>query len=231
MSTERKTRLPDQPLDAGQVADFLERHPDFFEQHPELAGKLRIPHGSGTAVSLIEKQVDILRNQNRQLERRLVDIIEVARANEASVDKIHQLATTLFDAADANDVLASAQDALRTRFNAEVVCIGLFRGTPQQLDGGPARRLVRNELEELFGGFLRTGKPLCGRLRSAQLEFLFGDAAERIRSAALMPLGASVELGLLAVGSHNEDQFSPALGTVYLGRIGELLTAALRRHL
>lgn len=232
MSSERQVRTAPPELTTEQVAEFLDAHPEFFEKHAELVGRLRIPHPvGGEAVSLIEKQVEILRSQNRQLERRLVDLIEVARLNEASVEKIHQLAVMLLDAHDLEDVLATVQDALRNRFSAEETAICLFRGAGLKLEGTPARRVLREDLEEHFANFLKTGKPHCGRLRPAQLEWLFGARAERIGSAALIPLGESAALGLIALGSESEDQFGPTLGTVYLGRIGELVTAALQPHL
>lgn len=231
MNIERKPKPEAAEPSAEQVAEFLEAHPDFFELQAELVGKLKIPHPSGNAISLIEKQVDILRNQNRQLERRLVDLIEVARANEATVEKIHQLALTLLDAHDLTDILTSLQDTLRNRFNADHLTIGLFRGDAQLLEASPARRLVRDDLEADFANFLKTGKPQCGRLRPAQLEFLFGEHARQIGSAALIPLGEHTEIGLVAVGSGSEDQFSPTLGTLYLSRIGELVANTLRRHL
>lgn len=232
MSTDRQPRAPLSEPGTEQVAEFLDAHPEFFETHAELVSRLRIPHPtSGEAISLIEKQVEILRSQNRQLERRLVDLIEVARLNEASVEKIHQLGVALLDAHDLNDVLTTVQDSLHSRFAADEVAICLFRGPGQALEGTPARRVLREDLEPEFANFLKAARPQCGRLRPAQLEWLFGERAERIASAALIPLGRELGTGLIAVGSHSEDQFSPTLGTVYLARIGELFTAALEPHL
>lgn len=219
-------------LDAAQIAAWLETHPEFFTNQQELLGKLHIPHpATGEAISLIEKQVDILRSQNRQLERRMVDLIEVARLNEAAVEKIHHFSLSLLDAHDLNDVLTTVEDNLRNRFAAEQVAICLFRGKGLDFENTPARRVTRDDLANEFGRFLETGKPQCGRLRPAQLDYLFADNAANIGSAALIPLGATLDIGLIAIGSKSEDQFSPTLGTVYLSRIGELVAAALREQL
>lgn len=230
MSTGRKRH--DGEMTPESIADFLDDHPEFFEKHPQLVSKLRIPHTSGNAVSLIEKQVDILRQQNRTLERKLVDLIEVARANDAAVERIHQLVLSAMEANDLPDLLHGLQDKLRHRFGADAVAMLLFKGESDHVEFGPARRIDRDapEMTE-FQHVLKTGQPVVGRLRPAQLEHLFGAQAQRIGSAALLPLGEQADIGLLAIGAHSEDQFGPTLGTTFLVRIGEILTAALRRYL
>src|SRR5690606_7292645 len=109
MSSNRRSK-DEAAISAEDVAEFLGDHPDFFEAHPQLAARLRIPHSTGEAVSLIEKQVDILRRQNTQLERKLVDLIEVARANDAAVERIHQLVLAVMEAEDLPDLLHGLAD-------------------------------------------------------------------------------------------------------------------------
>jgi hypothetical protein len=219
-------------IDDDAVAAYLVDEPDFFSRRPEVLARLRVPHGSGATVSLIEKQVEVLRGQNRSLERKLVDLIEVARANDAAIERIHQLALNLMEAGDLSELLTNLQDVLRSRFLADEVAIVLFRGEPATLAGSPARRIERSDPPlEHFANFIKAGKPHCGRLRPPQLEFLFGDKAAAIGSCALIPLGPRAELGLLAIGARSEDQFAPTLGTVYLTHIGELVATALAPRL
>jgi hypothetical protein len=231
--TERTPAVKAPELDPGDVAEWLAEHPDFFVEHARTLAHLKIPHAApGGSVSLIEKQVDVLRHQNKQLERKLIDLIEVARANDAAVERIHQLALTLMEADDLSDLLTALQDTLRSRFAAEEVAIVLFKGPAELLYATPARRVEHDDPALAhFTNFIKIGKPHCGRLRPPQLEFLFGERAGEIGSAALVPLGASAELGMLAVGSRSEDQFSPTLGTVYLAHIGELVSCALAPRL
>lgn len=229
----KRNAAVDGGITSDEVAEFLAAHPDFFEAHPKLMASLRVPHqGSGDAVSLIERQVEILRKQNHQLERKLVDLIEVARANDAAVERIHQLAIGVMDANDLPDLLHTLQDSLRHRFGADAVTMLLFSGDKDAVEFGAARRADRNspELEE-FRNVLKNSQPIVGRLRPRQLEILFGEDAPRIGSAALLPLGEQATIGLLAIGAHSEDQFGPTLGTTFLVRISAILTAALRRHL
>jgi uncharacterized protein YigA (DUF484 family) len=229
--TARKTAGTD-GLDDDSVAGFLVDEPDFFTRRPEVLAKLKVPHSSGATVSLIEKQVEVLRGQNRSLERKLVDLIEVARANDAAIERIHQLALTLMESTDLSELLTNLQDVLRSRFMADEVAIVLFQGDAAALAGSPARRLERDAAPlEQFTNFIKANKPHCGRLRPPQLEFLFGDKAGAIGSCALIPLGPRAELGLLAIGAGSEDQFAPTLGTVYLTHIGELVATALAPRL
>jgi len=227
--SERKQPATRAELGDDSVAEYLVDNPDFFMRRPEVLGKLKVPHGgTGSAVSLIEKQVDVLRAQNRGLERKLVDLIEVARGNDAAIERIHQLALLLMEAPELPELLGGLQDVLRSRFLADEVAILLFAGDAKVLEGSPARRLERDDPAlGQFANFIKTGRPHCGRLRPPQLELLFGAKAETIGSCALIPLGPRAELGLLAVGARSEHQFAPTLGTVYLTHIGELVSAAL----
>lgn len=231
MSSNRRSR-EDAVITPETVAEFLAEHPEFFESHPQLATKLRIPHSSGQAVSLIEKQVEILRKQNSQLERKLIDLIEVARANDAAVERIHQLVLVLMEADDLPDLMHGLADRLRHRFGADAVRLILFKGDAEKVEFGPAIRMGRDAPEVAeFQNLLRNGQPVVGRLRPRQLEILFAENAPRIGSAALIPIGDRAEIGLLGIGSQSEDQFGPTLGTTFLVRIGDVLTTALRRHL
>lgn len=230
--SNRKSAGSNISLEPEQVVEFLNAHPDFFERNPQLVSQLKIAHSTGDAVSLIEKQVEILRKQNRTLERKLVDLIEVARANDASVERIHQLVLQILETDELPDLLHGLQDKLRHRFGADAVTLLLFVGDEKSVEFGPARRIARdhadmNEFQQVF----RKSQPVVGRLRPRQKEILFGKAADGIGSAALIPIGDNAHIGLLAIGSLSEDQFGPTLGTTFLLRIGELLTIALRKYL
>lgn len=229
MSIEHKTGLPDHAELEDSVTDYLVHHPDFFESHVEVLAKLKVPHPTGHAVSLIERQVEVLRQQYRQMERKLVDLIEVARGNDALIERIHHLALVLLENPGLAERLYAVQEELRSRFGADEVSLFLFSERDDNPDAGPARWLHRDDAGlEQFSEFLKAGKPYVGRLRVPQLEFLFGGQAERIASLALMPLGDHGALGILAVGSHEAERFGPTLGTAFLVRIGELLTAAIQ---
>lgn len=203
------------------VADYLLAHPDFFDTRGKLLTTLRVKHPSGEAVSLIERQVDLLRRQNRVLDRRLVDLVEVARSNDALVERLHHLSTALLSAEGLGEQLRVLDDYLRSHFGAARVHLLVFVGEPDALGLDNITRTKRDSLTR-FRRFLDENKPFCGHLRSGQLEVLFGERAAQTRSAALIPIGHKARFGMLALGSDDAEHFSPMLGTVFLGRIGEL---------
>lgn len=214
------------------VAHYLEQHPEFFERHAELLAKLRVPHMSGgTTTSLVEKQVEILRQRNRKLDTRLVDLVEVARANTDTSDKIHQLAVRLLAFCDTQEIIGLVEASLREDFEADMSMIVLF-GQGDAYDTlhrtHNFRTIPRDDPAiRAFATFMASGKPRCGHLRDAQRDFLFGDDNSELGSAALIPLGDHASIGLLAIGSRNEDHFNPSMGTDLLTRIGELVGTVL----
>lgn len=228
MASETKKKPVAAELVAAQVIEYLEANPSFFDQHPDLLIELHVPHPTGTAVSLIEKQVEVLRNSNRRLDKKLIDLVEVARANDAAIDRLHQLTLAIVNATDLHDLLTSLQDKLRNRFNADFIALLLFVGDNDAIEGSPALRVDRDDPQlEHLQSMLNENKAVCGRLRPQQLAALFGDDAKEIGSTALVPLGQKSELGLLAIASRSEDQFGPNLGVSFLMRISELLSARL----
>lgn len=226
MSTQRK-RDPGSILSDEGVAEYLRQHPEFFEQHAELLARIHVPHRSGEATSLVERQVKILREQNQQLERRLVDLVEVARANDLLVGRMHELSLAMIDAPDTSSALAGLTELFKTVFEADEASLVLFEGSG--IDGPDSAIHLSRDDDQLkaFSGFLSAAKPQCGQLRDEQLQLLFGDKAKRVRSSAIIPLGDRVQHGLLAIGSKKADRFTANMATEYLSRMGEIVSARL----
>jgi uncharacterized protein YigA (DUF484 family) len=219
-------------LDDAVVATFLAHHPDFFDRHPTLLAGLRLPHlrGDGSTVSLVERQVDVLRERTRECELRLQTLVENGRANDVLAEKIHRLARRLIHARDPKLRLASIEASLREDFGAREFVIVLTR--PDAAFAGVEARYLRiagaddpgiRSFESLYS----SGRPRCGRIRDSQREFLFPAADIAIGSVALVPLGAGGSLGLLAIASPDADHFNPTMSTDFLARIGELVATAL----
>ena len=120
-------------ISAKDIADFLWKNTDFFNDHPELLGELSIPHTNGDVVSLVERQVAVLREQNRQTSKQLHELIEIARQNEELARKMHQLGLTLMDATDPKDIFATLYDNLSKNFHADRVAVRVF-GDPAFID-------------------------------------------------------------------------------------------------
>jgi len=130
MSTQAKAEFVDEELSESTVHDYLAEHPDFFERHGALLGSLRLPHVAGGAVSLVERQVSVLRQKDLKLERQLKELLEVARANDGLAEKIHRLALALIAADDLGSTLTIIEESLRTAFDANQSILVLF-GNPE----------------------------------------------------------------------------------------------------
>lgn len=218
---------PEQALER-RIAAYLEKHPDFFERHLEVLEQLRIPHPCRPAVSLLERQLARLREQNAGLRVRLQELLQAARANDGLAERMHNLHLALIDARCLDDLMLAVLGVLRDDFNAEFAVLRL--ATRQQaLDD--AARLAPGALEALRP-LLRGTRPWCGRISPQRSRWLFDEAAAEVGSAALVPLSATGDWqGVLAIGSRDVERFAAGLGTVYLARIGELVSQALNFYL
>jgi hypothetical protein len=233
MSTQRKPEFVEEGASEDAVRDFLQDNPDFFERHGALLNSLRLPHVAGGTVSLVERQVSMLRQKDLKLERKLRDLLEVARTNDALVGKIHHLALQLLAAADLPATLKCIEESLRSGFGADQSILVLF-GDPGLFGDIDLGRFFRpidrtDEALQAFDTFLQGSGPRCGQIRDTQREFLFGHETDEIGSTALVRLGKNSEVGFLAIGSADAERFHPGISIDFLSRLGELITEALRR--
>lgn len=216
------------------VVDYLYKNPDFFERHATLLAGLKLPHRiGGAAVSLVERQVSILRQRNNKTERKLRELVSVARANEALSGKIHTLCLGLMEAPGMAQILTRLHGALHDDFGADQATLILFGDSfpGGALDTAFVRTCDRADPAlKAFATFVSGNRPRCGQMRDVQREFLFGQDNLQIGSAALVPLGKGCELGMLAIGNNDSTHFHPAMSTDFLGRLGEVITIALKRY-
>lgn len=218
--------------DDTRIAQYLAGHPEFFERHAGLLANLKLPHhrGDGSTVSLVERQVDVLREKNRELELRLRTLVENARANDVLAEKIHRLSTRLIHARTPEARLAAIEVSLREEFDARefVVVLANAHSPLAKVEARFLRVAAPDDaglrsFDSLFG----SGKPRCGRVRDSQRDWLFPASDAAVGSVALVPLGAGGAVGLLAIASPDVDHFNPTMSTDFLARIGELVGTAL----
>ncbi|MFO7858843.1 MAG: DUF484 family protein [Ectothiorhodospiraceae bacterium] len=207
------------------VAGYLEKHPDFFRRHADLVTRLHIPHECGDATSLVVYQVQRLREDNQSLRRRLDELLQVARDNDRLADQLHRLTLELMDSQGLDDLLQTLKDGLRHQFQSDLVAVALHpeRGSVPEQDA------LSVAARDAFADLLASGEPRLGHLTSEAGAALFGDGAERLGSAAVVPITDNHRVtGLLAVGSFSSDRFHPGQGTVFLRQLGQLAGRALR---
>lgn len=235
MTTTHAREIKHGSLNDSDVVDYLQTYPDFFERNGPLLVKLRLPHvrEPGVTVSLVERQVEVLRERNQSLERKLKELVDVARANDALADRIHRLSQRLIRARDLAQTVDAIETSLREDFDAMHAVLVLFRDEGRAL-APEATRFLRaadpaGAEMKTFETLLQSGKPRCGQIRDVQRDFLFGKDTVEIGSVALTPLGPKGSLGLLAIGSSDIERFHPMMSTEFLSRIGELVAYALTR--
>jgi uncharacterized protein YigA (DUF484 family) len=234
MSTQVEVDYADEELSEQAVHDYLAAHPDFFEHHSTLLSSLNLPHATGGAVSLVERQISVLRQKDMKLEKQLKELIEVARANDLLSAKIHELAMQLFAAPDLKTTVVALEEGMRSGFSADQAVLVVF-GDPSgfdDIDAGRFFRVIEKNDDALspFKTFLGSSSARCGQIRDAQRSFLFQEDAEEVGSAALVPLTDGEEIGFLAIGSADANRFHPGMSIDFLTRLGDLVAGALKRY-
>jgi uncharacterized protein YigA (DUF484 family) len=221
MTEETKERLG-----AHEVAAWLRRHPKFLAQFPDLALSMVVPREDGPAASLASYQLEVLREKNRELNRRLSDLFANAQDNERLAVRTHQLAIALMHAATPAETVKAMAAVLTEDFNGDAVRMVLFEPvedlSPDWLQVLPAR----DKRMAPFKDALEKGEPICGRLNPDKLPLLFGEDTKNSASVALIPMPGT---GLIAIGSSDGNRFFPGMGTLFLRLMGETFAAAMSR--
>lgn len=217
-------------IDEREVADYLKRHPDFFSRHEALLLEMTLPHPqNGQAISLVERQVGVLREQKQLLRDQLHQLTLAARTNEQLMGRFQQMILSLIDSDSLEDAVTYIRDALREDFHADAVELLLF-------DAPGASHSITSDDARLnaFARILEGRNTVCGHLRPEQLELLFGKAGSDIASAVVIPLcdGDSTPcLGLLGIGSIDASRYHPQMGTMFVNHLGAVMNRIFRAHL
>lgn len=221
-NNEPLTPADDEALSAEQVRDYLKRHRDFLERYPELLDDLHVTHATGSAVSLVEKQVSVLRERNVDMRQRLTALTDNARHNDQIYEQTRRLVLALLEADSLAALNAAFQRCMQEDFDVEHASLILF-GEGRGEDGVRLETPERARIE--IGGLLRSRTPPCGALRREELRFLFPKAGA-VGSAAVATLG---DQGVIAVGSSDANRYHSGMGTLFLQHIADVIVRLLPR--
>jgi hypothetical protein len=214
-------------MNADDIARYLRTHPQFFDQHPELLETINVPHPyGGRAIPLAERQTVSLREKLKVLEGRLAELLQFGEENDAISEKVHRLSVALAGTRDFPALAAALYFHLREDFAVPHVALRVW-GKSVPADFDEARPV--DEAQRLHAAAMAA--PQCGPAAGNPFVPWFGEAAEHVRSVALVPLGQTAVFGLLALGSEDAKRFYPDMGTLYLRRIGELCAAGVTARL
>jgi len=211
------------------IADYLQRNPEFFERHQAVLARLKLPHArGGSTISLVERQIEVLREKQAALENKLAELVRVARANDVIAERLHRFTRRLLRAVPRAEAIAHIEAGLREDFDAFHAALVLVGEQPDPALPSFARIVPTDDAHlKSFESLRASGKPRCGQARDSQREFLFGPEGLEMGSVALVPLGEKGSLGLLALGSADRDRFHPGMSTEFLARLADLITDAL----
>lgn len=218
----------DEKLGAHEVAAWLRRHPTFLQQFPDLGLTLVVPRDDGPAASLASYQLEVLRDKNRELNRRLQDLFGNAQENERLAVRTHQLTLALMNQGSAGDTVRAMAASLTEDFQGDLVRVVMFH-VIDGLEWSDWFRVIPENDRSLdpFRDALTDAEPLCGRLNPDKNALLYGPRAEEVQSSALLSLPG---VGLVAIGSRDPNRFFPGMGTLFLRMMGESFAAAMARY-
>lgn len=217
--------------DDQSIARYLRDNPGFFHQHPQLLESLRVPHSSGVAVSLIERQLSTLREKNSKLTSQLNEFVGAARDNDRITRSVHEFSLELMAVDSLDSLLAVSRDLLLKHFAADEVSIVLIDAEEGDRSESQPWRYLEHDHSDLqcMRDILQDRRISCGLANDSQKKMLFGDCADAQKSVAIVPLVAGRELGILALGSCNESTYTRDQGHLFLGRVGELMSSSISR--
>ncbi len=219
--------LPDEQ----QVVAFLMENPDFFLQNSLLLNDLEIPHEAGGAVSLVERQVSVLRDRNKHFEEKLREMVDAVHDNQRLHVSLHRLAVNLFDAHSMDDILGVVDDELRHKLGTDFVYFRLYSDDVAAGDNESTHTYVEKDDEVLqsFSILIEKGRIQCGHFTDEQVAQLFMDDAQEVESAAIIPISNAGVHGLVALGSKDAQRYHAGMGTDFLSSLADLIGAAMRR--
>ena len=230
---EATVKIPADQSDSGlndeTVREYLKNHDDFLQRYPDMLDYLHVSHASGSAISLVEKQVSVLRERNTEIRQRLTALTSNAKENDTLYEQTRSLILKLLDADSTQSLYNTFMTSMKDDFQVDYASMILY-GDDSSNEGWRTEpwESVKKEIGSLFRGH----KAVCGTLRTEELTFLFAEGAE-VGSAAMMPLsdgspeGESV--GLIAVGSADASHYSNAVGTLFLSHIADVIVKLLKR--
>ena len=213
------------PVDEEQVViDFLSKNPEWIADQPELLKSLEL-HGKGNRViSLADRQLQQLRDENRLLKKDLREFVANARNNEDLLHKIFKLCIALLYEPDADSLHDRLKDACAELFDIHHIRLFFFAG-----DFPETYLVAKEEAKQALGDYMAHNDIVTGRLRQAEREFLFSEPG-KVASIALVPIQAGEVSGILAMGSGDEQHFAPENGDLFLSLFAKTLSLWLTQN-
>ena len=218
-------------LNDDAVREFLKDNGDFLQRNPDLLDHLHVSHASGSAVSLVEKQVSVLRERNVDIRHRLNDLTAHARDNDKLFEQTRALVIQLLEADSVAQLYKAFSESMQSGFELEFATMILFGDNTDEKE---YRVETAKQAQANIGALLSGQKAVCGALRKEEFSYLFAKDGNTHHfhqggSAAIVPLTDGAQLGLIAIGSSDANRFSSDMGTLFLSHIADVVLRLLPR--
>ena len=213
-----------------EVAAYLLANPDFFVDRDRLLLKIQVPHKSKGTISLVEKQLDVIRDRQKKTRRQLKEFVENAERNKEIFDKSRKLILSMMAAKQSSKFFAALEKGLKRDFGCKANSLVVF-GKPKQINHFTSR-IPAESARKYVGALMQSKVPTLGTLRPREQDFLFRDQSEKVKSAAVLTIrDKNKHLGMLAIGSSDMEYFTPDMDTLFINFIAETLGKLLPQHL
>lgn len=224
MSNVRARLNEEQGQKEQELIEYLEQNPEFFNRHPDSLLQLRVPHSSGRAVSLIERQVSALRERNTELRNKLGQLLDNARENDRLFNQSKRLILSLLECDELDDFVDALYFNFDREFTVSSTRLILFG---HHIQSSIARISSLEEAQVYLGRNIEFHKAVSGGLAPEELAYLFDKDRPRVGSGAFFVMNYNQPLGILAIGHEDVNHFQSGMGTLFLSHIGEVLNRIL----
>lgn len=222
MSTDKKNKVSNK-----EIAEYLILNPNFFKENPEVLNSIEIIHESGAAVSLIQKQVELLRSNYNSTTDKLMELLGIAKNNEDIFILTKELILSLIDASSIEEIVALIEKSFVADFGAKKSKVLFFTESSKNLPKGRVKNPA--EARNILGNLLKPGKIFCGEVNKEVAKFIFNRKTS-VKEMALVPLNSSSLLGLIALGSDQPGKYSDNKDTLFLDFIAEVVSKLIDSH-
>jgi len=232
VTTQANAKQTESLVDEQQVIDFLIANPDFFIKNAHLLTDMDIRHETGTAVSLVERQISLLRGRNSHFENKLNEMVDAVHDNQRLNASLQRLAINLFMVDGLDDIIASIDDEIRNNLNTDFFSIVLITEDADLVEQQAERYVhVDDERLEEFRASIDEKRIQCGRFTTEQAQLFFASESEKPGSGAVVPIADAETYGLIGLGSKDEQHYHPGMGTDFLQHLSDLVSASIKPYL
>ena len=224
------TAKKEKPAEQEWVRDYLTKNPDFFEQNPDIFEVINISHDSGKAISLVERQIGIMRERNSEMITQIDQMQAAAKENALLMEKTNRLVLNLIQANDLNSLSKALTVSLKSDFSTEFFSLTLINDDPA-VTKNAVNFISESEAKSIIGHILSAKKAICGKRKYEEISLLFGNQVGEIGSVLALPLRATNTFGVLALGHSDPEFYTKEIGTVFIDYIGDLLSELIPKHI